>query len=103
MAKLAHYVEVKGSLMNRKPYLRDLTVTIQGRLCEPAINPVGLFRVTNDEKVTSTPLGFCVAQKDFSNEPGFRSLLLSCVPLMPVELHDLFCDIRHKQLMTNAI
>lgn len=38
--------------MNRKPYLRELTVTIQQPHCALATNPVGLYIRRNDEKVT---------------------------------------------------
>lgn len=51
-AKPAHCAEVKRSLMNRKPYLRELTVTIQQPHCALATNPVGLYIRRTDEKVT---------------------------------------------------
>lgn len=51
-AKPAHCAEVKRSLMNRKPYLRGLTVTVQQPHCALATNPVGLYIRRNDEKVT---------------------------------------------------
>lgn len=51
-AKPAYCAEVKRSLMNRKPYLRELTVTIQQPHCALATNPVGLYIRRNDEKVT---------------------------------------------------
>lgn len=51
-AKPAYCAEVKRSLMNRKPYLRELTVTIQQPYCVLATNPVGLYIRRNDEKVT---------------------------------------------------
>lgn len=38
--------------MNRKPYLRELTVTIQQQHCVLATDPVGLYIRRNDEKVT---------------------------------------------------
>lgn len=94
-AKPAHCAEVKRSLMNRKPYLRELTVTIQQLHCALATNPVGLYIRRNDEKVApqkrhSGPLDPCkckqtIIGRETQAVPTFtRSCSLTCTEHQPL-------------------